>query len=196
MLMLIHRYYDCILRFLTSREFLSRDVAAVASAGAPGLELLEEGLLHGLLQGDPLTRLVAQHHPDEVEHLLPVLVAAAGSGDVAGQRLALAPHVAPARALLVPLELALGEVFELGPLRHLGGDRAEDALHHGEVLLAAVCVEHHEAHGQLEDDAAHRPHVALLVPTWRKLINIASQIIISQTKLIVPCLNISFYLAP
>ena len=29
-------------------------------------------------------------------------------------------------------------------------------------------VEHHESHGELEDDAANRPHVALLVPAWRQ----------------------------
>ena len=34
--------------------------------------------------------------------------------------------------------------------------------------LAAVGVEHHESHGELEDDAANRPHVALLVPAWRQ----------------------------
>ena len=29
-------------------------------------------------------------------------------------------------------------------------------------------VEHHEAHGELEDDAADTPDVAGLIPTWRE----------------------------
>ena len=92
-------------------------------------------MLHGLLQGDPLAGLVPQHHPDQLEHLDPVLTASALSGSVVGEGFALPPHVTTARALLVPLELALGEVFQFGSLRHLRRNCAEYPLHHSQVLL-------------------------------------------------------------
>ena len=119
------------------KPLLSRDVAAVGSARAvPRLvELLEEGLLHGLLEGDPLPGLVPQHHPDQLEHLGPVLTAPVLAGNVTGQGFALPPHVPASRTLLVPLEFALGEIFEFRSLRHLWGNCAENPLHHSQVLL-------------------------------------------------------------
>ena len=99
--------------FTVTESLLSRDVAAVRSARAPRFELLEEGLLHGLLQGDPLAGLVPQHHPDQLEHIGPVLAAPALPGNVPGQGFALPSHVTTTRTLLVPLELAFREVFEV-----------------------------------------------------------------------------------
>ena len=107
-----------------------------------------------------------------MEHVQPVLVLPELPGDVALQRLHLLPHVAAVAAVLVPLQGTFREILQLRLLRHLGGDRPQDPLHHGEVLQTGVSVEHHESHGQLEDDAADAPDVTGLIPAWREEVNV------------------------
>ena len=78
--------------------------------------------------------------------------------------LAVLPDVLPLRTRRVPVEPTSLEKAASGLLRHPRGDVAEDPLHHGQVLYAGVSVEHHEAHGELENDAADTPDVAGLIP--------------------------------
>ena len=99
-----------------------------------------------------------------MEHVEPVLVVPLLPGDILVQQLALLPHMTSAAALLIPLQLPFREILQLRLLTHLGGEGPEDPLHHGQVLYAGVSVEHHEAHGELENDAADTPDVAGLIP--------------------------------
>ena len=122
-------------------------------------------MIESILASDPLVWLVSQHLSYQREHLIPVLILSKLVRDVSLERFALPPHMSASCALLVPLELAFAEILQLALLRHLGWYLAQDPLHHGQVLVAGVGVEHHAANGQLEDDAAHTPDIAALVPS-------------------------------
>ena len=57
------------------------------------------------------------------------------------QRFAIVTNVSSSGALLVPFELAVVEVLGFGFTSHPVGYRAEDPLHHREVLAIIVCLE-------------------------------------------------------
>ena len=99
-----------------------------------------------------------------LEHVLPVLVSSWLARNILEERFTLPVHVFTLPALLVPLQLSSTEVLQLALLSHLARDLAQDPLHHGQVLVAGVRVKHHGTDGQLEDDAAHAPDIAALVP--------------------------------
>jgi len=110
-------------------------------------------------------RIEDQHLPYEVEHLLPVLGAAALARDVAMQGLAVGLHEPTVRRVLVPEQAAArAEIFHFRALRHFRGDAAENPLHHGEVFGILVRLEEGDAERQLEDDAPDGPDVAGLRP--------------------------------
>ena len=73
--------------------------------------------------------------------------------------------------LRVPVKYPLVEVRGAGLVGHVGRDLLEDALHHSQMLEAAVRVEEHEAEGQLKYDATNGPYVAGVIPSWLRLLS-------------------------
>ena len=111
----------------------------------------------GLGECEPAARVVYQHLPDQVEHVLdlipPVLLEVLG--DVMEQRLAILPDVLSGRAGRVPVQAASLEEPAPGLLGHPGGDVAEDPLHHRQVLPVLVSLEQSVAEGELINDASY-----------------------------------------
>jgi len=118
-------------------------------------------VLHAIVEGKSSSRVISEHQSDEVEHLLPVYVAALLSRDVAGEgfhlgdgrdgakfqeerkrlrrcsyskAIYLPPNMTTCATVLIPLKLALGEVLKFGSLDHLHRKRAQHSLHHGEMF--------------------------------------------------------------
>ena len=75
-------------------------------------------------------------------------------------------HIFPMGGGVVPFQVSLREVFSSRPDGHLDWDGAQDALHHGEVLLVVVGLEEGVAECEFEHDAADRPEVH-----WKILLN-------------------------
>ena len=118
-----------------------------------------------LLQCDPEICVEHQHLLYQVKQVQPL-----GLQDliyflsVFLQRSAVSPHIFPVRGAVVPLENSATEMSRPRPGRHLGWYRAQDPLHHGEVLPVLVGLEQGVAQRQLEHDAADGPDVTGLSP--------------------------------
>jgi len=125
-------------------------------------------MLEGILEDQPLLRLILEHPCDEVEH--EALLVAPGSrwvvppvlrqgpavlGGVPGGRLVPVPGQSPA---------GLAEEGGLGPADGGGGQLSEDPGHHRQVLQVVVSLEQGVALIKLEDDTSYAPYIAGLTP--------------------------------
>jgi len=116
-------------------------------------------------QGQSFVWLQYQHLSDEIEKILPVLVASVLLWYIFMQRLAILPNVLAVLRVLLPVQgVVVGEVPRARLHRHPPGNGARDALHHGKMFAVVVGLEQGAAHGDLEDDAAGGPDVAGLGP--------------------------------
>ena len=67
----------------------------------------------GLVERESTRRLVNQHLPDKVKHVLPRLIAAHLLRNILAQRLAVLPHIPAVGAVLVPDEVTVaGKVLD------------------------------------------------------------------------------------
>ena len=120
-------------------------------------QVLKKPVSQGLCECEPSPRVVYQHLPDQVEHVLnlipPVLLQVLR--DVVEQGLAVLPHVLPGRARRVPIEPTSLEEPTSGLLRHPGGDVAKNSFHHSQVLFVLVGLEKSTAEGEFINDASY-----------------------------------------
>ena len=120
-------------------------------------QVLKKSVSQGLCECEPPPRIVYQHLPDHVEHVLnlipPVLLQILR--DVVEQGLAVLPHVLAVRARRVPVEPTSLEEPTSSLLRHPRGDVAEDPLHHSQMLSILVGLEKSTAEGEFINDASY-----------------------------------------
>ena len=108
--MINNDFYHYLWWFWWLLSLLSRQIAAIWSAGPPRMKFLEEGLLHCFLQCNSLVWIVFEHETYQLEHVAPVRVTTRWSGNVALQRFTFSSDVSAIGTVFIPFQFTLAEI--------------------------------------------------------------------------------------
>ena len=131
---------------------------------------IKETMSESLGKSESSTRIIDQHLPDQVEHVLdiipPVLLQVVR--DVVQQGLAVLPHILTISAVWIPVEATSLEELDPRVLRHPRGNMTQYSLHHRQVLPVLMGLEQCHTERKLINYAANAPNITGLTPAKLK----------------------------